>query len=238
MTIHVPVIMVSYAVLAIAVLVAHAQVVVLAIAPFKEKLSTQIDRVHYWYASIGAYLLLIGIITGSMWGAASWGRYWGWDPKEVWSLVAFLGYMAILHVRLDHERPPLWLYVLGALLSVVVVVLLLQNLGTLGVFGTLAFGGGLAAVIVFLTTHGRFATAIKSIMAFWLVIMTYVGVNYVLGIGLHSYAFGKGAVVFWLYVVGAADMALVLVCLLLHLIWRSAFGTPGASREATPAAAK
>ena len=36
-----------------------------------------------------------------MWAASSWGRYWGWDPKEVWSLVAFLAYMAILHAKLD-----------------------------------------------------------------------------------------------------------------------------------------
>ena len=218
MTIHVPVIMVSYAVLAIAVLVAHVQVVVMAIAPWREKLSIAIDRVHYWYASIGAYLLLIGIITGSMWGSASWGRYWGWDPKEVWSLVAFLGYMAILHIRLDRERTPAWIYVLGVVLGVIVIVLLLQNLGSLGLLGSLAFGGGVLATIVFLTTYGRFATAVKSIMAFWLVIMTYVGVNYVLGIGLHSYAFGKGLVVQRMYMIGAADLALVLLCLVAYLI--------------------
>ena len=55
----------------------------------------------YWYTHVGSILLLAGILTGSIWAASSWGRYWGWDPKEVWSLVAFLAYMAILHARSD-----------------------------------------------------------------------------------------------------------------------------------------
>ena len=34
-----------------------------------------------------------------MWAAYSWGRFWGWDPKEVWALIALLGYLAVLHAR-------------------------------------------------------------------------------------------------------------------------------------------
>ena len=57
----------------------------------------------YWYIHVGSILLIAGILTGSIWAASSWGRYWGWDPKEVWSLVAFLAYMAILHARFDRQ---------------------------------------------------------------------------------------------------------------------------------------
>ncbi len=48
---------------------------------------------------IGAVLLVAGIILGGVWADYSWGRFWGWDPKETWSLIAFVVYIAILHGR-------------------------------------------------------------------------------------------------------------------------------------------
>jgi ABC-type transport system involved in cytochrome c biogenesis permease subunit len=47
----------------------------------------------------GVILLSAGIILGGVWADYSWGRFWGWDPKEVWALVALLGYLAVLHAR-------------------------------------------------------------------------------------------------------------------------------------------
>ena len=44
-------------------------------------------------------MLGAGIILGGVWADYSWGRFWGWDPKETWSLIAFVIYMAILHGR-------------------------------------------------------------------------------------------------------------------------------------------
>jgi ABC-type transport system involved in cytochrome c biogenesis permease subunit len=44
-------------------------------------------------------LLAAGTILGGIWADYSWGRFWGWDPKEVWALIALLGYVAILHAR-------------------------------------------------------------------------------------------------------------------------------------------
>lgn len=45
-------------------------------------------------------LLATGIFTGAVWADMSWGRYWGWDPKEVWALVTMLIYSFPLHQRL------------------------------------------------------------------------------------------------------------------------------------------
>ena len=36
---------------------------------------------------------------GGVWAASAWGRFWGWDPKEVWALISLLGYVAVLHAR-------------------------------------------------------------------------------------------------------------------------------------------
>lgn len=226
MAIHVPVIMVSYAVLAIAVAVAHAQLVLMALAPGRREMSQRIDLVHYWYVLVGAALLAAGIITGSMWGAYSWGRYWGWDPKEVWSLVALFGYLAILHVRVDQERVIGWTRWAALALTIVVFGLIALSLKPLSLtqLSLLLIAGGVSAFFVF--ARGAFATALKSVVAFWLIIMTYVGVNYVLGMGLHSYGFGRGAVVRWLFLVGGLDLALILACGLIYVLRRRGASQP------------
>ena len=217
MSIHVPVIMVSYSVLALAVLIAHVQLGVMALAPRRQSLIAAIDGLHYWYVFVGTLLLLAGILTGSMWAASSWGRYWGWDPKEVWSLIAFLGYMTILHVRIEREQVRPWAYGGAAVLAVAVGTIIAPHLAPWTPATVLALAGTVIAMLIFVLARGRFGTALKSVLAFWLIIMTYVGVNYVLGIGLHSYGFGTGAVVRWLFLVAGIDLTLIALCTVLRL---------------------
>ena len=228
MSIHVPVIMVSYSVLALAVLVAHAQLGFMAFVPSRRNTVATMTAAHYWLIQVGSLLLFAGIATGSMWAASSWGRYWGWDPKEVWSLVAFLAYMAILHVRIRHEAIPKWAYGVGVLLTAGVFWLVARHLAPISGSELLAIVGTLAAVALFLFAQGEFATAFKSVLAFWLIIMTYVGVNYVLGIGLHSYGFGTGAVVRYMFLIGSVDLGLVGLCTVVYLARRrrDAVGSP------------
>lgn len=85
------------------------------------------------------FLLAAGIFIGAVWANMSWGRYWGWDPKEVWALITMLVYSLPLH-----RRSLSWL------------------------------------------ADDR-AYAIWCVAAFACVVMTYFGVNFILG-GLHSYA--------------------------------------------------
>lgn len=59
-----------------------------------------LNEMTYKMISIGFVLLTLGIITGAAWADCAWGRYWGWDPKETWSLITWLIYGAFLHARL------------------------------------------------------------------------------------------------------------------------------------------
>jgi len=99
MSIHVPTIMLGYAVLAEAVVLAHVQIGSLGFGRARPATTRRLDWLVYWCLLVGSLLLLVGILTGSMWANTSWSRWWGWDPKEVWSLAAFGGYMALLHAR-------------------------------------------------------------------------------------------------------------------------------------------
>ncbi len=167
LAIHVPIIMVSYSVLALGVLIAHMQVGLEIFAPARRAAAARMNQLLYWYMHVGSLLLAAGIITGSIWAASSWGRYWGWDPKEVWSLIAFLAYMAILHSRFDRQI-------------------------------------------------GAFGVAAASIVAFWAVLMTYLGVNFVLTTGLHSYGFGSGGLVEWMAGIGVLELVFLAAGYVAH----------------------
>lgn len=85
------------------------------------------------------FLLVFGIFIGAIWANVSWGRYWGWDPKEVWALITMLIYSAALHTEsISSFKNPMFFH--------------------------------------------RFC-----ILAFISVLITYFGVNFILG-GMHSYA--------------------------------------------------
>jgi cytochrome c biogenesis factor len=49
--------------------------------------------------TIGLFMLTIGTFLGGIWANESWGRYWGWDPKETWALVSILVYAVLMHLR-------------------------------------------------------------------------------------------------------------------------------------------
>jgi Cytochrome C assembly protein len=58
---------------------------------------------HFWLyrvLQLGVLLLAAGTILGGVWANYSWGRFWGWDPKETWALIALLCYILTLHGRL------------------------------------------------------------------------------------------------------------------------------------------
>jgi len=69
---------------------------------FRRLPSLQIlDEINYRLISIGFPFLTLAIITGAFWAERAWGSYWRWDePKEVWSLITWLIYALVLHVRL------------------------------------------------------------------------------------------------------------------------------------------
>ncbi len=57
------------------------------------------ERGAYRLICLGFPFLTLGLILGSVWGHLAWGRYWGWDPKELWSLVTWLVYLLYFHFR-------------------------------------------------------------------------------------------------------------------------------------------
>jgi ABC-type transport system involved in cytochrome c biogenesis permease subunit len=77
-------------------------------------------------------LLTVGLFLGSVWGKLAWGDWWGWDPKELWSLAGWLVYSLYFHVRFGWPRlyrTQQALVLLG--MAVIVITLLWVNLSRL-----------------------------------------------------------------------------------------------------------
>ena len=61
----------------------------------------RLDNTGYVCVIIGFTMLTIGLITGIVYAKSIWGRFWSWDPKEVWSAITWLLYAALLHGRIS-----------------------------------------------------------------------------------------------------------------------------------------
>ena len=139
LSIHVVVIMISYTLLAFTMLNGIAAVAIKVTRKNTEEEIAELQRTSILMLYPAVFLLTAGIFIGAVWANVSWGRYWGWDPKEVWALITMLVYSAALHSgSIKAMRRPMFFH-------------------------------------------------IYCILAFLTVLITYFGVNFILG-GMHSYA--------------------------------------------------
>ena len=85
---------------------------------FVKKMSQPIYRLIQW----GVVFLAGGTILGGIWADYSWGRFWGWDPKESWALISLLAYLALLHGKLIGWISPFNLAVCSVLMFFVIIM--------------------------------------------------------------------------------------------------------------------
>jgi ABC-type transport system involved in cytochrome c biogenesis permease subunit len=148
LAIHVMTIMLSYAAFALAFLMGlvalgYYAAVALGRTQDGDLMIESLNTVIRQLLQAGLLLLILGTFLGAAWADYAWGRFWGWDPKEVWALITLLVYSALLHAR---------------------------RVGWTRDFGLAAF----------------------AVLCFVVLFMAWYGVNYWLGVGLHSYGFGGG----------------------------------------------
>ena len=154
--VHVMTISISYAAYMLAFGLGDLGLIYFAIN--EEKYAEQIQKTTtgcYRAMQIGVAFLAPGIILGGIWADYSWGRFWGWDPKETWALIALLGYIIILHARLVG-----WLKNFGTLAAGVITfnLVIMAWYGVNFVLGaglhSYGFGaGGIEYVAVFVGLH-------------------------------------------------------------------------------------
>ncbi len=97
--VHVITIVSSYAAFALAWGLGNLNLAFIVWRPDRKEQIRTLSHYSYKAIQIGAIMLFFGTMLGGWWAAESWGRFWGWDPKEVWALIAFLTYIIPLHAR-------------------------------------------------------------------------------------------------------------------------------------------
>jgi len=103
--IHVAIIVASYGPFALAMILGLLSLVLMVATnkKNKKKLDDTINEltiINEMSITVGLVMLAIGNFLGGMWANESWGRYWGWDPKETWALISIMIYAFVLHTRL------------------------------------------------------------------------------------------------------------------------------------------
>ncbi|HXK12549.1 MAG TPA: cytochrome c biogenesis protein CcsA [Vicinamibacteria bacterium] len=99
LTIHVLTITLGYAAFTLAMGIGHLNLGLYFFRPGEVALFKSLSLFLYRALQVGTLFLAVGTLLGGVWASYSWGRFWGWDPKETWALIATLGYLAILHAR-------------------------------------------------------------------------------------------------------------------------------------------
>ncbi len=112
LSVHVVVIMFSYVLLAFIMLNGLTAILLHC---FSENAQRQIERlktISHLMLYPAVFCLAIGIFVGAIWANLTWGRYWGWDPKEVWALITMMVYSTAFHSKsLPFLQKPLYFHV-------------------------------------------------------------------------------------------------------------------------------
>ena len=104
LNIHVSVITASYSFFGLSFVLGVVVMVLFILRSDKRKHIDQsilnVNAINEISLILGLGLLTVGTFLGGVWANESWGRYWGWDPKETWSLITIIAYTIVLHLRL------------------------------------------------------------------------------------------------------------------------------------------
>lgn len=120
---HVPMINLGYAACMVAALISMIYFIQRLFGVFKtgEGDSRLLTRVAYGFIATGLFLSLVGTVLGGIWANYSWGRFWGWDPKENGALMIVLMCLVILHARLGGYIREIGLHCCNLILGCIVI---------------------------------------------------------------------------------------------------------------------
>ncbi len=127
LNIHVTIITSSYGFLGLSALIALTMLIMHFFKgperPALHEAVKSLNRLHWNVLVTGLGLLSIGTLLGGVWANESWGRYWGWDSKETWSLVTILVYAVVVHFRWIPAMNRPWIFAAGSFAAISSVIM-------------------------------------------------------------------------------------------------------------------
>ena len=125
--IHVAVIVASYGPFALGMILGLVSLLLILFTTEKNKTKMDLNIQEITYINelaltIGLILLTIGNFLGGQWANESWGRYWGWDPKETWALISIMVYAFVIHARFVPSLRGKWTFNLMSMFAFVSIL--------------------------------------------------------------------------------------------------------------------
>ena len=125
--IHVAVIVASYGPFALGMILGFVSLVLIFFTNKKNKARMDLNIQEITYINemaltIGLIMLTIGNFLGGQWANESWGRYWGWDPKETWALISIMVYAFVIHMRFVPALRGKWIFNLMSMFAFVSIL--------------------------------------------------------------------------------------------------------------------
>jgi cytochrome c-type biogenesis protein CcsB len=125
--IHVAVIVASYGPFALGMILGFVSLVLIFFTNEKNKVKMDLNIKEITYINemsltIGLIMLTIGNFLGGQWANESWGRYWGWDPKETWALISIMVYAFVIHARFVPSLRGKWIFNLMSMFAFVSIL--------------------------------------------------------------------------------------------------------------------
>ena len=120
--IHVAVIVGSYGPTALGMILGFVSLLLMIFTTKENKLKMDLNIkeltiINEMALTVGLVMLTIGNFLGGMWANESWGRYWGWDPKETWALISIMVYAFVIHMRLIPGLRSRWFFNLMSIVA-------------------------------------------------------------------------------------------------------------------------
>ncbi|MBT8187856.1 MAG: cytochrome c biogenesis protein CcsA [Croceitalea sp.] len=120
--IHVAVIVGSYGPLTVGMILGVVSLLLIVLTNAKNKKRMEINLkeltiINELALTVGLIMLTIGNFLGGQWANESWGRYWGWDPKETWALISIMIYAFVIHMRLVPGLRSKWLFNFASIIA-------------------------------------------------------------------------------------------------------------------------
>jgi cytochrome c-type biogenesis protein CcsB len=125
--IHVAIIVASYGPFALGMILGFVALILILFTneKNKEKMALNIKEITYineMALTIGLIMLTIGNFLGGQWANESWGRYWGWDPKETWALISIMIYAFVIHARFVPYFRGKWIFNLMSMFAFISIL--------------------------------------------------------------------------------------------------------------------
>ncbi len=173
---HVAVIVAAYGFFGISCLIGLTNMVMMSITGRKngnvlKARITELSIVNEMALWVGLALMTVGTFLGAVWANESWGRYWGWDPKETWALITMVVYAVVTHLHLVKCWNNPWLFNLASVIAFASVLMTFfgvnyflsgmhsygQNDNVHGIFTYLYIALGVVIILAILS-YGRWKT--------------------------------------------------------------------------------